>query len=83
MATDCQDGVFCNGAEVCVSNACIAPGNPCQAGETCNEDNDVCVKEGIPTVSAWGLIIMTLLLLAGGKIYFRRRPATGETGSRG
>jgi hypothetical protein len=31
----------------------------------------------IPTVSQWGLVIMTLMLLAAGKIYFgRRRNAT-------
>ncbi|MGB2984885.1 MAG: IPTL-CTERM sorting domain-containing protein [Phycisphaerae bacterium] len=29
--------------------------------------------EGIPTVSEWGLIALTLALLAGGKVYFRRR----------
>lgn len=27
----------------------------------------------IPTVSHWGLVAMTLLLLAGGKVYYRRR----------
>ena len=27
----------------------------------------------IPTVSEWGLVIMTLLLLTGAKIYFGRR----------
>ena len=29
--------------------------------------------EAIPTVSEWGLVIMTLLLLTGAKIYFGRR----------
>ena len=29
--------------------------------------------EKIPTVSAWGLVIITLLLLAAGKIDFGRR----------
>jgi hypothetical protein len=27
----------------------------------------------IPTVSAWGLVVLTLLLLTGGKIYYARR----------
>ena len=29
----------------------------------------------IPTVSEWGLVILTLLLLTGGKIYFGHRRA--------
>jgi IPTL-CTERM motif len=30
----------------------------------------------IPTVSEWGLVVLTLLLLVGGKIYFGRREAS-------
>ena len=30
-------------------------------------------KKEIPTLSQWGLVVMTLLLLVGGKIYFNRR----------
>jgi hypothetical protein len=30
---------------------------------------------GIPAVSAWGLAVLTLLLLVGAKIYFHRRRA--------
>ena len=33
-----------------------------------------CVEQ-VPTLSAWGLVILALLLLAGGKIYFGRRRA--------
>jgi len=32
-----------------------------------------CESASIPTVSEWGLVIMTLLLLAGAKVYFGRR----------
>lgn len=32
-----------------------------------------CESAAIPTVSEWGLVIMTLLLLAGAKVYFGRR----------
>jgi Cys-rich repeat protein len=51
---DCAgDGLFCNGIEVCVFSAraeatpveqgiCESPGNPCKAGETCNEANNTC-----------------------------------------
>ena len=31
---------------------------------------------GIPTVSEWGVVILVLLLLAAGKVYFSRRRAT-------
>jgi hypothetical protein len=34
-----------------------------------------CVHNSIPTVSQWGLLVLTLLLLTGAKIYFGRRPA--------
>jgi hypothetical protein len=33
-------------------------------------------KGAIPTVSEWGLVILALLLLAAGKVYFGRRSAT-------
>ncbi len=33
----------------------------------------LCLTNPIPTVSEWGLVILTLLLLAGAKIYFGRR----------
>ncbi|MCH7884827.1 MAG: IPTL-CTERM sorting domain-containing protein [Planctomycetes bacterium] len=37
----------------------------------------LCLVNPIPTVSEWGLVILTLLLLTGAKIYFgRRRVAT-------
>jgi hypothetical protein len=32
-----------------------------------------CRHNAIPTVSEWGLVVMTLLLLTGAKIYFGRR----------
>ena len=32
-----------------------------------------CLPVEIPTVSAWGLVILTLLLLAAGRVYFGRR----------
>ncbi|MCO6436644.1 MAG: thrombospondin type 3 repeat-containing protein [Phycisphaerae bacterium] len=46
---DCDDGVFCNGAEVCVSDPCgsfCAPapgGNPCGATYACDETTDTCI----------------------------------------
>jgi hypothetical protein len=35
--------------------------------------NIACLHEGIPTVSTWGLAVLTLLLLVGAKVYFGRR----------
>jgi hypothetical protein len=43
---DCDDGLFCNGAETCVGGSCQAGSNPCAAGEACDETNDVCVPGG-------------------------------------
>lgn len=42
-------------------------------GESC--DNVECVPkdDGIPTVSTWGLVLLVLLVLIGGKVYFARR----------
>ncbi|MCH8241622.1 MAG: hypothetical protein IH897_03300 [Planctomycetes bacterium] len=37
-----DDGVFCNGEEICNAGECFSPGNPCETGEVCNEDNDIC-----------------------------------------
>ena len=37
-----------------------------------------CTREPIPTVSEWGLVILTLLLLTGAKIYFGRSKVTGS-----
>jgi len=52
----------------------------CQLGEdpcVCEEDCPGTCLEAIPTVSAWGLVVMALLLIGGAKIYFARR----ETGA--
>jgi predicted lipoprotein with Yx(FWY)xxD motif len=38
-----DDGVFCNGAEVCSpSSTCVSTGSPCVAGLLCNENTDTC-----------------------------------------
>ncbi len=40
----CDNGVFCDGAEVCVSlDGCVAGTYPCEWGEICDEENDVCI----------------------------------------
>lgn len=44
-SAQCDDGLFCDGAESCVSGACVAGTAPC-AGQTCDEGADVCVPQG-------------------------------------
>jgi subtilisin family serine protease len=39
---DCDDGLFCNGAETCVGGNCVPGTDPCP-GQACDEANDVCV----------------------------------------
>jgi hypothetical protein len=41
---DCDDGLFCNGAETCDGGTCTAGTDPCP-GEDCDEANDVCVPQ--------------------------------------
>jgi len=40
---DCDDGLFCNGAEVCVDGECQDGPDPCTADEVCDEVNDLCI----------------------------------------
>lgn len=42
----------------------------------CDElDQTQCATNAIPTVSEWGLVVLSLLLLIGAKVYFGRRTA--------
>ena len=54
------------------------------AGEACDgedlgvcpgacADDCKCLPEGIPSVSAWGLVVLALVLLVAGRVYFGRR----------
>lgn len=43
IAGDCDDGLYCNGAEDCVGGICVAGTPPCGVGAAvCNEDTDTC-----------------------------------------
>lgn len=42
---ECDDGLFCNGAEYCVEGACRSSGNPCGSETVCDEKHNVCVDE--------------------------------------
>ena len=39
---DCDDGSFCNGAELCNNGQCDAGTSPCEADEACNETTEQC-----------------------------------------
>lgn len=82
----CNDGVACNGVETCnPSSGCVSgtavncdDGRDCSV-DTCNEPDGSCSYDesdcSIPTVSEWGLVVLTLMLLIGAKVYFGRRQA--------
>ncbi len=44
--SDCSDGLFCNGVEVCQSGSCVAGSLPCDSDEFCNESTDSCDADG-------------------------------------
>jgi hypothetical protein len=44
---ECDDGVFCNGAEVCTNGRCGSGGSPCSGdANLCDEQYDACVFPG-------------------------------------
>ena len=43
--SDCDDGVFCNGAEVCAGGACMSgTGDVCPVGTSCDEELQACAS---------------------------------------
>ncbi|MBL7057044.1 hypothetical protein ISS09_02075 [Candidatus Woesearchaeota archaeon] len=44
---DCDDTLFCNGAEICFKNNCEPGIDPCP-GEGCEEEKDVCIPALLP-----------------------------------
>lgn len=65
----CGDGVLQEGLGEECDDGNIEPGDGCD--ENCLDE----APEAIPTVSTWGLLILALLLLVAGKVYFGRRRA--------
>ena len=53
---DCNDGVYCNGTEMCIGGTCSSSINPpclddgffCNGVESCDEANDSCTQSGNP-----------------------------------
>lgn len=86
---NCDDGQFCNGTEACnPSSGCVAGAAPnCDDGQdcsidTCNEETDACENDDsgctIPTVSQWGLVVLTITLLVTAKVRFSQRRVVCE-----
>jgi endonuclease I len=44
-AAECDDGLFCNGPELCINGTCEPPTPPCSAGQ-CNETTNSCAGGG-------------------------------------
>lgn len=58
---DCDDGIFCNGPELCDAkndkadaNGCTTTAPPCLTGQRCEEDDDVCLTDCEQTLDADG-----------------------------
>lgn len=44
---DCVDTLYCNGDETCIDNICSPGVSPCGENDTCDEETDVCVFNGL------------------------------------
>ncbi|MBI4717909.1 MAG: hypothetical protein HY763_08915 [Planctomycetes bacterium] len=71
-----DDAVF-GGKTCCKTGVPCGDDSDCDAGIEGNVCKPACQCTDVPTVSQWGLLVLTLLLLAAGKVYFgyRRVPA--------
>jgi hypothetical protein len=68
---ECAEGIHsCDASATCTNTpggfVCVCPPGYGGDGTNCDE------RLGIPTVSTWGLTVLTMLLLAGAKIHFGR-----------
>ena len=43
----CDDGLFCTTTDTCSGGACVGSGDPCAAGETCNDASEMCIAVDI------------------------------------
>ena len=68
---DCDDGMFCTVGETCQDGLDNDCDGPIDCADSDCADDPACVA--IPTVSQWGLIVMTVLLLTAGTIVLGRR----------
>ena len=40
----CDDGLFCNGTDICIDGICTHSGDPCLPGQICDEATDFCAN---------------------------------------
>ena len=52
-SADCDDGLFCNGPEVCVAFRCLPGESPCDAADVCNEQIRLCEGTPKPSNGTW------------------------------
>jgi hypothetical protein len=69
----CCDGDVFGSCTQTLSADCVGGKREWHKGRTCAELDPPCTHNTIPTVSEWGLVVLTLLLLTGAKVYFGRR----------
>ncbi len=71
----CDGDTFGTCTDTTNADCVAAPGNKLvwTKGTLCANLDPPCLHEAIPTVSEWGLVVLTLLLLVGAKVYFGRR----------
>ena len=84
-ATECKEGDACNAVGVCITapffecgpeDGCCPPVGGGNGGACGPRDHDLDCGDPVPTVSAWGLMVLALLLMVAGKVYFGRRRVT-------
>ena len=59
---ECNDGLFCNGIELCLEGSCTSSASPCAVGDICDEGHRYCVDPACeaPTVVAGGSRYLTV-----------------------
>ena len=67
---ECDDNGTDNG-DGC-SSACLV-----EEGWRCSGEPSVCYPEGVPAITGWGVVVLSLLVLAVGTLVFMRRQAQG------
>ncbi len=50
--SECDDGLFCNGAESCVGGVCLPGSFACLPGQPCDETADICLAAGTCVVDS-------------------------------
>ena len=75
---DCDNGLFCDGAERCVEGACVPGTNPCTPPEECDEEEDICKPPPVPC--AIGIAPETAEVVSGQTVSFTVIPE-GECGN--